>query len=65
MISYWGYPSEEYEVVTEDGYILPINHISYGKSNLSNSGKIQVREKCTELNIIYPGFRKATSKLSG
>ncbi|XP_009998666.1 PREDICTED: lipase member M-like [Chaetura pelagica] len=36
LITYKGYPSEEYEVTTEDGYILTINRIPYGSHNQGN-----------------------------
>ncbi|NXG59585.1 LIPM Lipase, partial [Hemiprocne comata] len=36
LITYKGYPSEEYEVTTEDGYIITINRIPYGTHNQGN-----------------------------
>ncbi|KAM9061532.1 lipase member K-like [Sarcophilus harrisii] len=33
VISYWGYPGEVYDVVTEDGFILGLYRIPYGKEH--------------------------------
>ncbi|XP_048958059.1 lipase member J isoform X1 [Canis lupus baileyi] len=37
IISYWGYPDEVYDIVTEDGYVLGLYRIPYGKTNNDNS----------------------------
>jgi len=39
LIQHWGYKAEVYEVITEDGYILPLYRIPQGKTENSTSPK--------------------------
>ncbi|XP_064369617.1 lipase member M-like isoform X1 [Dromaius novaehollandiae] len=38
MIRHRGYPSEEYEVLTHDGYYVRLNRIPHGRENTKNRG---------------------------
>ncbi|GMS85509.1 hypothetical protein PENTCL1PPCAC_7684, partial [Pristionchus entomophagus] len=38
MIRYWGYPAEEVQATTEDGYVLTMHRIPYGKQGPGPDG---------------------------
>ncbi|XP_072485073.1 lipase member K-like [Notamacropus eugenii] len=37
IMSYWGYPNEQYDIVTKDGYILGLYRIPHGKECLGTA----------------------------
>ena len=66
IIRYHGYPVEEYDVVTDDGYIINIQRIPHGRNgSLSEAGSKQViflqhgllsASSCWVLNLANESF---------
>lgn len=38
IIQYWGYPAENYDVLTKDGYILALQRIPHGRKSEASEG---------------------------
>lgn len=50
MICHRGYPSEEYEVLTRDGYYVSLNRIPHGKENPRNRGMALFHKEASKTN---------------
>ena len=58
IIMRWGYPAMIYDVTTEDGYILELHRIPYGKSKWLNFIPIENAWYPIPANVTWPNGKK-------